>query len=193
MRQLVPFFGVLHTPSRFAFLVLFSFILMFSRLSIDILSSLKDGRIRLLFFLLLSAMFLIDFFPINYDSYYDVETPEIIFEMGKESDDYIVLNLPMNLNTQGMYLQTIHHKKNLDGCISRTKMDSLKTISHIDHLSRSDVEEMLNELKMNDVRYVIAHKGMLTVYEFNQYKDIFSEERASKIYENDIVVYRIKD
>jgi len=124
LREVLPFFDLLAVLARHSFLAFF--ISIFSFLLYNFLH--KTRKYQREFFTLLAILFLVEYFPINYYFYYRVDSPSIIYQVSLIHQDFTILNIPHTANTQGMYFQTIHQKRILDGHISRISPTSKKTL-----------------------------------------------------------------
>jgi hypothetical protein len=163
LRNILPFFNLLPVPARHSFLSLFSFISIFSFLLYNLLN--KTRKYQMEFFALLTILFLVEYFPINYYPYYRVDLPPIISQLSLVHQDFTILNIPHIANTQGMYLQTIHQKKIIDGFISRVPLGSKETLKLIEMLARVERKEELEKLlKQLNVKYIIVNYNYTPPY-----------------------------
>jgi hypothetical protein len=113
LRKVLPFFELFAAPSRHSFLAILSLNLIFCYLSYIFLkkSKNKSYKIYIVFTIVLFCTFLIEYFPVNYNYYYKIDPPSILYEISSSLQEFTVLNIPHNVNTQAMYLQTLYQKK----------------------------------------------------------------------------------
>jgi len=193
LRKIVPFFDLLAVSARHVFLTVFSQVMIFSYLTYNALIRMR-GYIQFLFFSLVIALFLLEYFPIKYDYYYKVETPLFLYEVSLKPEGFTILNIPHIANTQGMYLQTIHKKAILDGHVSRIPITSRETLALLEKLTREKKAEELKQLLAKlDVRYVIVNYNYdRSYYDFSLLKllDLVESKRLIATYDR-VKVYEI--
>jgi hypothetical protein len=85
-----------------------------------------------------------------------VDSPSIIYQVSLIHQDFTILNIPHTANTQGMYFQTIHQKRILDGHISRISPTSKKHLDYLKTIDEKNVEELRQLLTRLNVRYIIV-------------------------------------
>jgi len=165
LRGILPFFDLLPVPARHSFLGLLSLVLLTSFFAYNFVIKLK-GRVFFLF--LLTLIFMIEYFPLNYSSYYHVDTPRAIDELATSNENVSILNIPHMGNTQGMYFQTIHGKKILDGFVSRHDPKSAiilnKLYEAINECNKWQIKKIFEELK---TRYIIVNHNYGEDYNFS--------------------------
>lgn len=165
LRKVLPFFDLLSTPSRHSFLAFLSLNLIICYLANIFLNKIKK-KFCYLFILSLFILFFVEYFPFFFDSYYNVDVPKVIYEMSYHSENFTILNIPHNSNTQGMYLQTIHQKKILDGQVSRPDPNSIEVLEKIrSFIDMGYEKEILTILRENNVRYIILNHNYLPPYD----------------------------
>jgi hypothetical protein len=153
--MVLPFFDLLPAPGRHGFLAYSSMIMLLSFLLMDFVSKTQSKRVYLLFSLI-ALIFLVDIFPMYYESYWNLKVPDIVFSMADSDEDFKVLNMAYGENTQGMYLQTVHKKKSMDGFVSRTGPDSKNDLISITvYLKEKRIDMIERVLSKNDVKYII--------------------------------------
>jgi len=167
LRKVLPFFDLLAVPARHSFLSLFSFISIFSYLLYNFLN--KRRKYQMGFFTLLTILFLVEYFPIKYNYYYRVDLLSIVSQLSLTHQDFTILNIPHVANTQGMYFQTIHQKRILDGHISRVPLKSKETLELVEILTKyGEKEELEKLLKQLNVKYIIVNYNYApTNYDFS--------------------------
>lgn len=167
-RACLPYFDLIAVPSRHGLMTMFSFAILFSYASLSVLHYEKKVVFNK-FLILVVVMFFIEVFPINYRHYYTFEIPEMIYEMREDPDDYTVLNIPKR-NGQGMFMQTIHEKKALEGQTSRIPEESEEVMNALNFaVLEGDMERAKEILRENKVRYVIVNKMYLPVDQYFLY------------------------
>jgi hypothetical protein len=166
LRKTLPFFDLMPTPARHSFLALFSLILILSYLVSKIAFKFKKKSNLLIFFLV--VLFLLEYFPFFYSSYYHVNMPQLIYSLSLSHENFSILNIPHQGNTQGMYLQTIHKKRILDGFVSRCDFDSTEILEKIKNfIVTNNTEKLQNLLKENKVKYIILNYNYLPGYNYD--------------------------
>jgi hypothetical protein len=162
----LPFFDLMPVPARHSFLALFSLILILSYLVSKIAFKFKKKSNLLIFFLV--VLFLLEYFPFFYSSYYHVNVPQLIYSLSLSHEYFSILNIPHEANTQGMYLQTIHKKRILDGFVSRRDFDSMEILEKIKNfIVTNNIEKLQNLLKENKVKYIILNYNYLPGYNYD--------------------------
>jgi len=158
---------LLPTPARHSFLTITSFIILLASLSKDFLIKVKR-EVQYFFIVLLCLLFFMEYFPLYYDGYYNVEIPQMIYNMAQQKEFFTVLNIP-HKNTQGMYLQTIHNKESLDGLVSRIGVNSTTILKKIGNfIENNETVEIEKIFKENRVRYIIVNYNYDPIhYEFS--------------------------
>jgi hypothetical protein len=155
----IPFSSLIGCPSRFA--------VFHSILTPVIVAYFMNEVVRKRckgVYLFLLSLLLVDFFlfvfPFKYNGYYRIQIPKILWKIKNENESFTILNLPPTLNTQGMFLQTIHGKKILDGHVSRVPSYSVAYIAEMDkNIQTKQIETVIRILKKLDVKYVIVNHG----------------------------------
>jgi hypothetical protein len=107
--------------------------------------------------------------------------------------DFTILNIPHIANTQGMYFQTIHQKKIIDGYISRIPLEFKETLKLIEILvSDGKKEELEKLLKQLNVKYIIvnynyAHQdydfSLLNILKFIKSIKLIEKSEKLEVYE----------
>lgn len=164
LRTVFPPLSVFRTPSRYAFLVMFYVVILQCTLFLKVLLGEKKWKMKeqLLIISIVSLIFFIDLFPWSYAFYHNVDMPDkipdIIYQIGEDSGNYTVLNIPIKSHSQAMYLQTIHGKKIIHGATGIADKDAGvyagKLISLIEEGRHKELVEVLKEL---NVKYVIMN------------------------------------
>jgi len=160
----LPFSDLLPAPGRFSILVFVSFLMILSLSLLNFINSIKIRRNSLLIviFGILFLIFFVDYFPLNFNSYYTINVPSIIYSIKDMKDEFAILNLPHKQNTQGMYLQTIHDHKMLDGFISRIPPFSETTLNEVEvAIKNGDVNSLKSIFRKNNVKYIIINQNYM--------------------------------
>jgi hypothetical protein len=157
LRKVLPFFDLLAVPARHSFLAFFSLSLIHAFLIYKILKKRKDLKFYLPF--LWFFLLLLEYFPINYNYYYIVKVPPTIYEISLMAGNFTILNIPSHVNTQGMYLQTIHQKRILDGYTSRISQTSKKYLDYLKIIKEGNVEDLRQLLTQLNVKYIIVNNN----------------------------------
>jgi len=94
--------------------------------------------------------------------------PQLIYSLSLSHENFSILNIPHEANTQGMYLQTIHKKRILDGFVSRRDFDSMEILEKIKNfIVTNNTEKLQNFLKENKVKYIILNYNYLPGYNYD--------------------------
>lgn len=158
INNLLPFYSLVGSPTRFS--VLFAiFLPVFIFYTI---SNFKNKTVKLLLTSLLVTDFLLFTFPVNYSnypySYYTLEIPNVLYQIKTKEGNFTILNLPSSVNLHGMFYQTIHEKKIIDGYVSRIPLTSISTVRNMEEAAITKnfdkFEEIAKEVKL---KYIIVH------------------------------------
>jgi len=206
LRNILPFFDLLPVPSRHSFLTLVSLVLLITFLSYNYIK-IKKGYTRFIFLFVLFSLFFVEYFPLFYSGYYlnteevlngynHIDVPKSIYNMFFKKESFTVLNIPHGSNTQGMYLQTIYNKKNLNGKVTREEKNSSFILDKIElSLRKEDKKEILDILKENKVKYIILNLHYKYCcpggynYEFEKILNLLKNEKIDE--SKDIIVYKL--
>ena len=172
----LPFVKGILVPPRFIIFVFFGLIILSGFLLDKIFSRLVKPTFKIAFTGLILALFFIEniYLPLPL---YPAKIPNFYKELGQDKEDYTILELPFAFSTSYYtigsiptssileYYQSVHHKKIIDGWISRVP-DSysqfFSTIAGLDYLAvpgknninYKNVKENFAKLK---IKYIIIH------------------------------------
>lgn len=216
---LLPFVKGILVPPRFIIFVIFCLIMIGGFLLERIFNKLnKKLLLKSSIALLITGVFIFENFstPIQISN---AQIPDFYHQISKEENDYTILELPFALSTSFYtlgsiktssileYYQTVHHKKIINGWISRVPDEYYNFYSKIiglDYLINPQVfldAEKINNIKSNvvdnfsklNIKYIIIHPEY---YNHNQLRNtigflnnIFEQEPRLI---NNMLIYKIK-
>jgi hypothetical protein len=183
--RLLPLYETIGNPSRAAAMVIFLFTLF-------VFSSLSEITSSKMFPLFLLLIVLFENFPVYNLSFYKVDIPLQLYSIKKEPQNFAILNIPHRGNTQGMFLQTIHEHKIIDGMIARIPRKSLVYVEKVEGLVKEGkIEDSIKILKQIGVKYVIVNRNYHYPYDLSLVNLLSTNETMRIDKEGNVEVYQI--
>jgi hypothetical protein len=201
--QHIPIFSLARVPSRWVVLLMLSLSILSGFGLKFILESLKNKSFckldsRSILTLVVSIIILFEFLAIPYPMG-STKVPSFYQNIGKDTEDFALLEFPVIWYAEPLYYQTSHEKKLVGGYVSRLSEDNLKFIKSTPLISQLFNRQNLTEggitaLNYYNIRYIILHVDALKPDEYNYYnaslKRILRENPM--VYHNDnLVVFKI--
>ena len=207
--QHIPLFSLARVPSRWVILLMLSLSILSGSGLKFIFESLKTKSFckidsRTILTLVISIIILFEFLAVPYPMG-STKVPLFYQNIGKDPEDFALLEFPVIGDAEPLYYQTNHGKKLVGGYVSRLSEDDLKfirltpVISQLLNRSPESAYQNLTEsgisvLNSYKIRYIILHSDTLKPDEYSYYnaslKRILQENPT--MYRNDnLAVYRI--
>lgn len=211
--QYVPLFSLARVPSRWVVLLMLSLSILSGFGLKLIFESLKTKSFcktdsRSILALIVSIIILFEFLAIPYPMG-STKIPLFYQNIGKDPEDFALLEFPAIWYSEPLYYQTNHGKKLVGGYVSRLSEDNLKFIRSTPLISQlfdrspallessnQNLTEMgISALNYYKIKYIILHGSVLSPDDYNYYnaslKRILKED-PTMYYNDNLAVYEIK-
>ena len=211
--QFIPLFSLARIPSRWVILLMLSLSILSGFGLKFIFESLKPKFFhnidsRSIVTSIVSIIILFEFLAIPYPMG-STKVPIFYQNIGKDPENYALLEFPAIGDAETLYYQTNHGKKLVGGYVSRLSEDDLKFIRStplisqlfnrspalLESSNQNLTEKWISALSLQKIKFIILHSDSLKPDEYNYYnlslKRILQENPT--MYHNDnIAVYIIK-
>lgn len=211
--QYIPLFSLARVPSRWVVLLMLSMSILSGFGLKFIFESLKNKSFckidsRTILTLVVSIIILFEFLAIPYPMG-STKVPLFYQNIGKDPEDFALLEFPVIWYAEPLYYQTNHEKKLVGGYVSRMSEDDLKFIRStplisqlfnrspalLESSNQNLTERGIPALNYYKIKYIILHGDALNPDEYNYYnaslKRILKENPT--MYHNDnLTVYKIE-
>jgi len=206
----IPFLSLMRVPSRWDIMLMLSLSVLSGYGCNYIFNSINQGRFhrinkRSAVFIIICSLVLLEYLSVPYFVTSSTRVPAFYELIGKEKQDYALLELGNSgFNSKYMYYQTTHNKKLINGYVARAPGSTFAFMAYTPFISQlmntieptfPVTEDILDQnytdvgrsvMIYYDIKYIILHKDALTKEQFNRARLILqsSTKENPENYEN---------
>jgi len=205
----LPFFSMARVPSRVVVMLMLMLAVLVGYGISAILERMKNANLKLFVCVLIGSLIIFEFLAIPIPMT-DLAVSDFYYQMSNDTEEYAVLEVPINRIAEYIYYQSIHGKKLVGGDSSRESYPFFEFIyktpvfqnfklpqrdyAYLSGCLNQNISEIgRSVLKHYNVKYVIIHKDMVSSLDLEALEELTKKIGVDLIFEDDsIIVYEVK-